>query len=181
MSRVGKKPIEIPANVQITIENGTLAAKGSLGELSVQYPANNFLIKQDGQMLTVEVSSQKFKSSALWGLYRSLIANVVQGVSQGYSKKLEIQGVGYRAEVKGKELVLNLGYSHPVIVDIPDGIKIEVEKANIIISGIDKQKVGQIAADIRSKRKPEPYKGKGIRYEGEHVRRKQGKRAAAAA
>lgn len=180
MSRIGQKPIEIPNGVVVTMNGNTVTAKGSLGELSVSYP-REFLVQQQDDTLVVEVVHERQNTSALWGLYRSLIANIVEGVSKGFEKKLEIQGVGYRAEAKGDELLLQLGYSHPVSVKAPEGITLSVEGTNIItVSGIDKQAVGQIAAEIRSKRKPEPYKGKGIRYEGEHVRQKVGKRAAGA-
>lgn len=180
MSRIGKKPIAVPTNVEIQMKGRKIAAKGPLGELSLEYP-DVLSVKKDGQILEVGILHERPKTVALWGLYRSLIANIVTGVTEGYEKRLQIEGVGYRAELKGDEIVLSLGYSHPVVMKVPEGLKVEVEKLIIIVSGIDKQKVGQFAAEIRSKRKPEPYKGKGIRYVGEHVRRKQGKRAATTA
>lgn len=178
MSRVGKKPIDIPDKVQVTIEDETLKAKGPLGELSLVIP-DVVKVEQTDKFVTVTLARHENKFKPYWGLYRALIANIIHGVHEGFEKKLQIEGVGYRAEVQGKELILNLGYSHPVVMEIPEDLKIEVEKNIIKVSGIDKQRVGQMAADIRSKRKPEPYKGKGIRYEGEHVRRKAGKRAIA--
>jgi large subunit ribosomal protein L6 len=180
MSRIGKQPIEIPDGVAVTLKDNTITAKGPLGELSVSYPGG-FSVQQKDNTVIIEVVRKRQNTPALWGLYRSLIANIVEGVSKGFEKKLEIQGVGYRAESKGDELVLQLGYSHPISIKAPQGIKISVEGNNLItVSGVDKQVVGQVAADIRNKRKPEPYKGKGIRYEGEHVKQKVGKRAAGA-
>jgi len=180
MSRIGKKPIAIPKNVQLTLGEGLVTAKGPLGELSVRYP-NVLRVAQEDQDLRVEQVSKSSRAQALWGLHRSLIANIVQGVSEGFEKKLEIEGVGYRAEAKGNELILHVGYSQPRSLVMPEGIKLNVEKLTIVVSGVDKQQVGQVAADIRAVRKPEPYKGKGIRYAGEKIRRKQGKRAAASA
>ncbi|MEX0870108.1 MAG: 50S ribosomal protein L6 [Candidatus Spechtbacterales bacterium] len=178
MSRIGKQPILIPDKVEVSIDDEVIKVKGSLGELELS-THSDLIIEKDGDTVVVSPNEKRKnpKMAALWGLYRSLVANMVKGVSEGFEKKLEIHGVGYRAEASGDELVLNLGYSHPVVMKIPEGLKVEVKKSNIAVSGIDKQKVGQFAADIRSKRKPEPYKGKGIRYEGEHVRRKAGKRA----
>jgi len=178
MSRVGKKPIDIPDKVDVTIEDETIKAKGPLGELSLEFP-DVVKVELTDNTVVVSLARTENKFKPYWGLYRALIANIIQGVHEGFQKKLSIEGVGYRAEIKGDELVLNLGYSHPVIMEIPKDLKIEVEKNMITVFGIDKQRVGQMAADIRSKRKPEPYKGKGIRYEGEHVRRKAGKRAIA--
>lgn len=179
MSRIGKNPIAIPANVTVTVDEGVVSAKGPLGELSLEIPAS-FAVKVEEGVLAVEVVKKRADTPARWGLYRSLLANIVAGVAEGFQKKLEIQGVGYRAEMKGEELVLHLGFSHPVVLKVPEGLKVSLEGQNAItVSGADKQSVGQFAADIRSYRTPEPYKGKGIRYEGEHVRRKVGKRAAA--
>lgn len=179
MSRIGKQPISLSEKVQAEIEDNNIKIKGPLGELSLEVPSSLKLAKE-GSELSLQLSKKSAGSRALWGLYRALVANMVEGVSKGFEKTLEIEGVGYRAEVSGNDLVLSLGYSHPVRMPIPEGLKVEVEKSKIKISGIEKQQVGQFAADIRSKRKPEPYKGKGIRYEGEHIRRKVGKRAAGA-
>lgn len=179
MSRIGKNPIAIPASVTVTVQDGEVRAKGPLGELSVEVPRSFSVAVADGT-LTVEVVRKAADTSAQWGLYRALIANIITGVATGFEKRLEILGVGYRAEMKGDELVLHLGFSHPVPLKLPEGIKVALEGQNgIVISGADKQAVGQFAANIRSYRTPEPYKGKGIRYAGEHVRRKVGKRAAA--
>lgn len=179
MSRIGKNPIIVPEAVTVTVEDGLVSAKGPLGELSVKIPRSFNVVLADG-VLSIEVVRKAADSPALWGLYRALVANVVSGVVDGFEKHLEILGVGYRAEIKGDELVLHLGYSHPVPMKFPEGVKVALEGQNgIVISGADKQAVGQFAANIRSHRKPEPYKGKGIRYQGEHVRRKVGKRAAA--
>ncbi|MEX2008480.1 MAG: 50S ribosomal protein L6 [Candidatus Spechtbacterales bacterium] len=181
MSRIGKQPIEIPQGVTVTIEGGTVSAKGPLGELSVEYPSD-FNVRQEEQEVIVAAEHMRPGIPAQWGLYRSLIANVVNGVANGFEKRLEIQGVGYRAEMKGNDLVLNLGYSHPITITPPEGVKIQTEGNNVVVvSGADKQLVGQVAADIRATRKPEPYKGKGVRYQGEYVRSKQGKRAASGA
>lgn len=178
MSRVGKKPIDIPEKVLLTFEDGTLKAKGPLGELELEVP-DTIKIEQEESIVKVSLARDEKRFRPLWGLYRALVANIISGVNEGFEKKLIIEGVGYRAEAKEKEIVLNLGYSHPVVMEVPEGLKVQVEKNIITVSGIDKQQVGQMAADIRSKRKPEPYKGKGIRYEDEHVRRKAGKRAVA--
>ena len=177
MSRIGKQPIIIPSGVEVNITNDLVTVKGSKGEL-VQPIHPSVKVEQVDSQLEVSVKNgdEKFQRS-LWGLFRRLIANMVQGVSQGFSKKLEVNGVGYKAEVKGKTLVLQLGFSHPVNYPFPEGIDIAVEKNIITISGSDKQKVGQTAAEIRSFKKPEPYKGKGIKYIDETIRRKAGKAA----
>lgn len=175
MSRVGKKPIPIPEKTRITVVDGLVTAQGPLGELSLTIP-DMFQVEQTDSDITLSVQRKKPNTAAHWGLYRSLLANVIEGVSNGFEKRLEIQGVGYRAAIQGKNLVLSLGYSHPITVEIPDDVTIELERQYIIIKGIDKQRVGQLAANIRAFRKPEPYKGKGIRYVGEFVRRKVGKR-----
>ena len=177
MSRIGKQPIIIPEKTQINIEDNLVIAKGELGELSIEIPKDFKIEEQEGKII-ISIAKTHPKSSAYWGLYRSLVNNIVLGVSTGFEKSLEIQGVGYRAAMKDKELTLSLGYSHPINVIIPESIKCEVEKNIIKISGINKQEVGQMAANIRAYRKPEPYKGKGIRYVGEYVRRKVGKRVA---
>jgi len=176
MSRIGKQPIEIPQGVTIDIKDKVLI-KGPKGELQV-FVRPEVGVKVDNNQILVSIKDDINKP--YWGLTRSLIANAVEGVVNGYSKQLEIQGVGYRARVEGKTLVLEVGFSHDVKMETPDGIEIVVEKNIITISGIDKQLVGETAAKIRAVKKPEPYKGKGIRYVGEEVRRKAGKRAAEA-
>ncbi|MCQ2425187.1 MAG: 50S ribosomal protein L6 [Lachnospiraceae bacterium] len=176
MSRIGRAPITVPAGVTVTLgENNLVTVKGKLGTLTQQLH-NRMILKQDAGVLTVERPSDDLQDKALHGLTRSLLANMIEGVTNGYSKKLEIVGVGYRALKSGKTLTLNIGYSHPVIFEEKDGITFEVPDANtIIVKGIDNQKVGQIAAQIREKRPPEPYLGKGIKYSDEHIRRKAGK------
>ena len=177
MSRIGKNPVLIPQGVTAEAQNGELVVKGPKGELRLKWNPIITVKIEEGQILVTRSTDEKMDRS-LHGLTRSLVANMVEGVSKGFNKKLEINGVGYRANVSGKVLDLTLGFSHPVKYPIPDGIQIEMEgeKKNIIsISGIDKQKVGQIAAEIREYRRPEPYKGKGIKYDYEHIRRKAGK------
>jgi len=176
MSRIGKLPVHIPAGVTITVnEHNCVTVKGPKGEL-VQTVSPEMLLEQDNGVLTVKRPSDDKRHRALHGLTRSLINNMVVGVTQGFEKKLEIVGTGYRAQMDGKDLVLNVGYSHPVRFAKMDGIEFEAPApTKITVKGIDKQKVGQVAADIRATREPEPYKGKGIRYEGEFVRRKEGK------
>ncbi|MDR3315809.1 MAG: 50S ribosomal protein L6 [Coriobacteriales bacterium] len=177
MSRIGKQPIPVPAGVEVTIDGLTVKVKGPKGELS-QTVAANVSVKQEGDQLLVERIDDSRESRSYHGLYRTLVSNMVVGVSEGFSKGLEIIGVGYRAALKGNDLELQLGYSHPVLVKADEGISFEVPvPTQIKVRGIDKQRVGQVAADIRKWRKPEPYKGKGIRYEGEYVRRKLGKAA----
>jgi large subunit ribosomal protein L6 len=177
MSRIGKKPIPVPAGVTIAIEPELVRVNGPKGELSERIPRDITVSLQDDQLL-VKRPTDRGEHRALHGLTRSLVANMVQGVTDGYEKKLEIQGVGYRAVLKGKDLELALGYSHPVPVKAPDGIEFEVpQPTRVTVRGISKQQVGEIAAYIRKQRPPEPYKGKGIRYEGEYVARKVGKRA----
>lgn len=179
MSRIGKLPITVPANVEITVANGEITVKGSKGELK-QSAHPLIEVKQEGTEVQVNRKDDTKEARSLHGLYRSLIANMVEGVTKGFSKQLEILGVGYRANLQGKKLVLSLGFSHPVEYSTPEGVEITIdqEKKNILtVSGIDKQKVGQAAAEIRGFKKPEPYKGKGIRYVGEHVHRKAGKAA----
>lgn len=181
MSKIGKKPIEIPANVQIEIKEREAIIKGPNGELNVPV-FEGFKLELKDQMLYVIPPTQlKKKTPAFWGTLRALIGNAVKGVTEGYEKKLEIEGIGYRANVEGNVLVLNLGYSHPIRYEIPKGINIKTEKGLITISGVDKQLVGATAAKIRSFRKPEPYKGKGIHYVGEYIRRKAGKKATGSA
>ena len=176
MSRIGKMPIEIPAGVEVKIgENNEVTVKGANGTL-VQTMQSDMIIKVDGSTLTVERPSEQKMHKSLHGLTRTLIANMITGVSEGFKKELEINGVGYRAAKQGNKLVMNLGYSHQVEMEEIDGIKIDVPQPNqIIISGPDKQKVGQFAAKVREKRPPEPYKGKGIKYIDETIRRKEGK------
>ncbi len=178
MSRIGRAPIEVPAGVSVSLDDSTVTVKGPQGELSRSVPAA-IVIRQDGEVLVVERPDDQRQNRALHGLTRSLVANMVAGVTQGFSKELEIVGVGYRAIARGPgALELALGFSHPVNVTAPDGVTFEVPSATrIIVKGIDKEKVGQVAADIRKLRKPEPYKGKGVRYAGERVVRKAGKAA----
>ena len=175
MSRIGKMPITVPSGVDITIDGHVVTAKGPKGELTREF-APTMTIALDGDQLTVSRPDDTRESKSLHGLTRSLLANMVEGVSTGFRKKLELVGVGYRATLKGRDIEMLLGYSHPVAVKAPEGITFEVpSQTEIIVSGPSKQQVGQVAADIRKWRKPEPYKGKGIRYEGEVVRRKAGK------
>jgi large subunit ribosomal protein L6 len=177
MSRIGKKPIAIPDGVTVDIKPELISVKGPKGELDQEVSRDMKVLTSDGT-LTVERPTDRGEHRALHGLTRSLIANMVEGVTQGFEKRLEIQGVGYRARLQGKALELSVGYSHPVSVTAPEGIEFEVPvPTQIVVRGIDKQLVGEVAARIRRTRPPEPYKGKGIRYEGEHVRRKVGKRA----
>jgi large subunit ribosomal protein L6 len=177
MSRIGRKPVPVPDAVTVEIGSGDIAVKGPKGELR-QVLSPEMTVKQEDGTVTVARPTDRGEHRALHGLTRSLIANMVEGVTDGFEKRLEIQGVGYRAALKGKKLELALGFSHPVAVDAPEGIDFEVpQPTEIIIKGIDKQLVGQVAADIRKRRPPEPYKGKGIRYKDEQVLRKVGKRA----
>jgi large subunit ribosomal protein L6 len=177
MSRIGRKPIAVPDGVTVDLKPGAVAVKGPKGELS-QAVSPDMKVNQDNGTLTVERPTDRGEHRALHGLTRSLIANMVEGVTNGYEKRLEIQGVGYRARLQGKALELSVGYSHSVSITAPDGIEFEVPTpTQVVVRGIDKQLVGEIAARIRRTRPPEPYKGKGIRYAGEHVRRKVGKRA----
>src|SRR6266550_2876180 len=177
MSRIGKQPIELPSGVNVAISPGRVQVNGPLGELSQNVPAR-MQIDQDDGTLVVKRPTERGDDRALHGLTRSLVANMVEGVTNGFEKRLDIQGVGYRASLRGTALELNVGYSHPVVIDAPAGITFEVPvQTEVVVKGIDKQQVGEIAAEIRDVRKPEPYKGKGIRYRGEYVRRKVGKRA----
>ena len=177
MSRIGRAPINVPAGVEVTVDavNYTVTVKGPKGTLTQNYHSR-MNVSVNGNVVSVTRPSDEKEDRALHGLTRTLISNMVVGVTAGYSKKLEVNGVGYRVALQGKALNLTLGYSHPVIMDAPEGITFETPDANtIIIKGIDKQLVGQVAAVVRSKRAPEPYKGKGIKYEGEKIRRKSGK------
>ena len=177
MSRIGRQPIPIPDGVNVAVDPGRVTVNGPLGELTQNVPARMQIDKEDGQ-LVVKRPTERGEDRALHGLTRSLVANMVEGVTNGFEKRLEIQGVGYRASLRGAALELNVGYSHPVVIDAPAGITFEVPaQTEIIVKGIDKQAVGEIAAEVRDVRPPEPYKGKGIRYQGEYVRRKVGKRA----
>ena len=177
MSRIGKQPIPVPDGVTVSIDPGSVSVKGPKGELS-QAVDRDMTVALDDGTLTVERPTDRGPHRALHGLTRSLLANMVEGVTNGYERRLEIQGVGYRARLQGKALELSVGYSHPVSLEAPDGIEFEVpQQTEVIVRGIDKQLVGETAARIRRVRPPEPYKGKGIRYADEHVRRKVGKRA----
>jgi large subunit ribosomal protein L6 len=177
MSRIGKQPIELPSGVNVAISPGRVQVNGPLGELSQNVPARMQIDQEDGT-LVVKRPTERGDDRALHGLTRSLVANMVEGVTKGFEKRLELQGVGYRASLRGTDLELNVGFSHPGVVKPPQGISFEVPDAtSVLVKGIDKQQVGEIAAQVRKVRPPEPYKGKGIRYEGEYVRRKVGKRA----
>lgn len=177
MSRIGKSPIAVPSGVDVTISGERITVKGTKGTLERELPAPITIRQEDGQLI-VERPNDERRSRALHGLTRSLVANMVTGVSEGFAKNLDIVGVGYRANAKGpRTLELALGFSHPVVVEAPEGVTFECPSpTNIVVSGIDKEVVGQVAADIRKWRPPEPYKGKGVRYAGEKVRRKEGKK-----
>ena len=177
MSRIGRKPVAVPDAVTVELAPGNIAVKGPKGELTQTFSQDMTVSQEDGTILVAR-PTDRGEHRALHGLTRSLIANMVEGVTDGFEKRLEIQGVGYRAALKGKNLELALGFSHPVSIEAPEGIDFEVpQPTEIIVRGIDKQLVGQVAADIRKRRPPEPYKGKGIRYRNEQVLRKVGKRA----
>ncbi len=176
MSRIGKKPVPVPAGVTVNIDRQTVVVKGPKGELQTSLVEIVSVALEDGSVVVKPRNNSKQARSA-WGMSRTLVLNLIIGVTEGFTKTLEINGVGYRAAVQGKGLKLNLGYSHDVVYDIPDGIDVTTPKpTEIIVSGIDKQKVGQVAAEIREWRKPEPYKGKGIKYAGEYIFRKEGKK-----
>ncbi len=175
MSRIGKKPVEIPPGVEVRLEGQILTVKGPKGTLTREFHPKVRLRQEDGKILVEPVGEDRL-ARALHGLSRTLVANMVEGVVKGYEKVLEIQGVGYRAQLQGRQLTLSLGYSHPVIYTLPEDIEAKVERqTQIILRGIDKERVGQVAAEIRALKPPEPYKGKGIRYQNEVVRRKAGK------
>src|SRR2546430_3940167 len=177
MSRIGKKPIPVPTSVTVSIEPDLVRVNGPKGELTERIP-RDIVVAQEGEELLVKRPSDRGEHRALHGLTRSLVANMVQGVTDGYTKTLEIHGVGYRAQLRGKGLELALGYSHPVSIPAPDGIEFEVpQPTRVIVRGISKQLVGEVAATIRKQRPPEPYQGKGSRYQGQYVARKVGKRA----
>ena len=175
MSRIGKQPITVPAGVEVTIDGNTVTAKGPKGELTRSFPSL-MTITREGDEIVVARPDDSREAKSFHGLTRTLISNMVEGVSTGFSKKLQLVGVGYRAALKGSDLEMQLGFSHPVLMECPENITFEVpSQTEIVVSGISKEQVGQVAANVRAWRKPEPYKGKGIRYEGEHVRRKVGK------
>jgi large subunit ribosomal protein L6 len=177
MSRIGKQPIELPASVSVSLSPGRVMVNGPLGELTQDVPQRMKIEQGDGA-ITVTRPTERGDDRALHGLTRTLIANMVEGVTKGFEKRLELQGVGYRAAMQGADLRLDVGYSHPVVIKAPQGITFEVPTpTEVVVKGVAKQQVGQIAAEIRKVRPPEPYKGKGIRYQGEYVRRKVGKRA----
>lgn len=175
MSRIGKKPIAIPAGVTVTINGNSVSVKGPLGTLTREFKSTIAFAVADG-FLTLTPSRKDRETSALWGTSSAHAANMIKGVTVPFMKKLIIEGIGFKAEVKGEEIILNLGFSHPVKVKIPKGLTVKSEKGIVSISGIDVEAVGQFAAEIRDLKKPEPYKGKGIRYEDEVIRRKQGKK-----
>src|SRR5256714_3078132 len=177
MSRIGKQPIDLPASVSVSLSPGRVMVNGPLGELTQDVPARMRIEQADG-VITVTRPTERGDDRALHGLTRTLIANMVEGVTKGFEKRLELQGVGYRAALQGVDLRLDVGYSHPVVIKAPQGITFEVPtQTEVVVKGVDKQRVGQISAEVRKVRPPEPYKGKGIRYQGEYVRRKAGKRA----
>jgi large subunit ribosomal protein L6 len=177
MSRIGKRPIDLPASVSVSLSPGRVMVNGPLGELTQEVPARMKIEQAEG-VITVTRPTERGDDRALHGLTRTLIANMVEGVTKGFEKRLQLQGVGYRAAMQGSDLRLDVGYSHPVVIKAPQGISFEVPTpTEVVVKGVAKQQVGQIAAEVRKVRPPEPYKGKGIRYEGEYVRRKVGKRA----
>lgn len=178
MSRLGVRPAEIPQGVEISLDDGVLTVKGPKGELT-RSVSKEVTIKIEGDTVKVDPARDTIHARALWGTYASHVRNMITGVTEGFEKQLEVEGVGYRAEAQGDKLVLNVGYSHPVELATPEGVTVSVEKNVITVSGTDKEVVGQFAANIRAVRKPEPYKGKGIHYVGEYIIRKQGKRAVA--
>ena len=176
MSRIGKKPIPVPSGVELSVDGQTVSAKGRKGELSVVL-VNEVLAKLEDGEVTIEPRDESKRARSMWGMSRTLVQNIVTGVSEGFTKNLEINGVGYRAQLQGSNLQLALGFSHDVLYAVPDGIKIECPKpTEIVVSGINKQQVGQVAAEIREFRPPEPYKGKGVKYADEQIFRKEGKK-----
>ena len=177
MSKIGKVPVLIPDEVIVSFNDGIINAKGKLGELSFVVNTDSVAVEIIGKKIIVSQIKDNIASHALWGTTRAMINNIIRGVSEGFTKELELRGVGFKASMKGKDLLLNIGFSHDVVHVIPDGVKCDViSPTEIKLSGIDKQKVGQVASDIRSYRKPEPYKGKGIRYKDEYVRKLEGKK-----
>ncbi|RGP40984.1 50S ribosomal protein L6 [Altererythrobacter insulae] len=176
MSRIGKKAVAIPSGVTATIDNGTLTVKGPKGTLSMGL-SDLIDYKVEGEEIQVNPANDTKQARSFWGMHRTLVSNLVEGVTEGFSKTLEISGVGYRAQAQGNKLKLQLGFSHDVDIDVPEGIEVKTpDQTTVIVSGTDKQAVGQLAAEIRRWRKPEPYKGKGIKYQGEYVFRKEGKK-----
>ena len=176
MSRIGKVPVPVPAGVSASIEGGVLSVKGPKGTLSLSMADDISYGIEDGRIV-VKPANESRRARSFWGMHRTLVQNLVTGVTDGFSKVLEITGVGYRANAQGRKLKLQLGYSHDVDIDVPEGIEVKTpDQTTVEISGIDKQKVGQLAAEIRRWRKPEPYKGKGIKYRGEYIFRKEGKK-----
>ena len=179
MSRIGKKPVEIPSNVTASVTGQTVKVKGPKGELAFSAPEDVSLSFENGSITVTPIDDSK-KARSMWGMSRTQIANLIKGVTDGYSQELEIHGVGFKAQMKGKnEIVLSVGYSHDVVLDIPAGVDVKVggpKQDQVTVSGIDKQAVGQMAAEIRASRKPEPYQGKGVRYKGEYIFRKEGKK-----
>ena len=176
MSRLGKQPIELPSGVEMKQDGDVVTVKGSKGELSLKVK-DSVNIAIEGTTVTLTPADDSKEARALWGTYASILRSMVTGVTEGFTRNLEIEGVGYRAEAAGQKLTLNVGFSHPVVMEVPEGITATVEKNVISIAGIDKHAIGQFAANVRKVKKPEPYKGKGIRYQGEHIIRKQGKKA----
>jgi large subunit ribosomal protein L6 len=182
MSKIGKKPIQLPSGVQVNLDGSMLTVKGAKGTLTKQLPVGISISVADNTVLVALTSQNPSRSErAQWGLWRALVSNMITGVSEGWTENLEFQGVGYKAAVKGSNLELSLGYSHPITVEAPEGITFTTDKTSIKVSGIDKELVGHVAADIRTKRLPEPYKGSGIRYSDEVIKKKAGKKAATAA
>lgn len=177
MSRIGKKILTIPEKTEVKVANSTVTVKGPLGELTRTFrPSVDIVV--EGKTITFTPKSSNPETAILWGTYASHVENMIEGVNKGYEKRLIIEGIGFKADVKGSELVMALGFSHPVHLTIPKGVKVTNDKAILVVNGIDKELVGQFAANIRAQKKPEPYKGKGIRYENEVIRRKQGKKTA---
>ena len=180
MSRIGKKPIQIPENVEVLIEGRNVKVKGPKGENSVEFLSDVMVEKKENTIVVTPTNTLK-NASAFWGLFRALLQNAITGVVSGFEKKLEIRGVGFKAVLEGQDkLKLDVGFTHDVFLNVPSGLKVQVEKEIISVSGVNKQQVGEFAAKIRDVKKPEPYKGKGIRYVGEIVRKKEGKKAATA-
>lgn len=177
MSRIGKKPIQVPAKTEVTLSGNLLTVKGPLGELSKIVRTDAIDVKIEEDVINLEPKNESLATKALWGTFGSHIKNMIAGVNQEYVIKLLIEGVGYKADIQGTTLIMNLGFSHQVKLEIPKGVSCKVEKGEVTISGIDKEVVGQFAAVVRSKKKPEPYKGKGIRYSDEIIRRKEGKKS----
>ncbi len=177
MSRVGKQILKVPAGVELSLASGVLTVKGAKGTLTKAFKTNIVDIKIENGEVSFIPKNQENMTRALWGTYASHVENMIEGVTNGYEKKLEVEGVGYKSAVEGTNLKFSLGFSHPVIMAIPEGLKVTAEKNVIVVSGSDKESVGQFSAKIRDQKPPEPYKGKGIHYQGEYIRRKQGKKA----